>query len=65
MVGLSIKDPIREQQMFGSRAVILFLGVVLFLGMRCPPPFWDECAEYWIVGVRTGFLRVCVLRRNA
>ena len=33
MVGLSIKDPIREQQMFGSRAVVMFLGILLLLGV--------------------------------
>ena len=33
MVGLSIKDPIREQQMFGSRAVVMFLGILVLLGV--------------------------------
>jgi len=33
MVGLSIKDPIREQQMFGSRALILFLGVLVLVSL--------------------------------
>ncbi len=33
MVGLSIKDPIREQQMFAARTVVLFLGIVVLLGV--------------------------------
>ncbi len=33
MVGLSIKDPLREQQLFASRTVVLFGVVVIMLGI--------------------------------
>ena len=33
MAGLSIKDPIREQQLFGSRVIVLFLLVLGLLGL--------------------------------
>ncbi|MEM6999990.1 MAG: penicillin-binding protein 2 [Pseudomonadota bacterium] len=33
MVGLSIKDPISEKQLFISRTLILFVGVLLLLGL--------------------------------
>jgi penicillin-binding protein 2 len=33
VVGLSIKDPIREKQLFVSRAIVLFLGMVALIGV--------------------------------
>ena len=33
MVGLSIKDPIREQQLFSSRAAILFFLMLVMIGL--------------------------------
>ena len=56
MVGLSMKDPVREQQMFASRAVILFMVIIFMLGLQTNRTTFGYSYDYTIsdLGIGTG-----------
>ena len=60
MVGLSIKDPIREQQLFTSRALVLFLGIGLLMGVLVARLVQLQVLEYEAYQTRSDQNRIQV-----